>query len=391
MPSCRILRSTPIVRTARVAQLEGLFDVPPAERSEQAWDVSLPLEERPWSIGLIVGPSGSGKSTVARELFGPHVCAGFDWPTDRSVVEGFPAGMSIKDITLLLSSVGFSSPPAWLRPYGVLSTGEQFRVTVARALAETADLVVLDEFTSVVDRTVAQVGSAAVAKTVRRTGKRLIAVTCHYDVEDWLQPDWVFQPHLSRFQWRELQRRPSIELSISRCGPEAWALFRQHHYLSAELNRGARCFLASWRGVPVVFAAIIPMLGRRGMWRGHRIVTLPDFQGVGFALRVWCAVCAIAITATGGRVRDTTSHPALTQSFIRSGQFRLCSKPTMQRAFRVRGCGAGAKRPNMRLVATHEYVGPAWPDVAQARAMWAESFTGSKRITQTKVSAVAAG
>ena len=59
----------------------------------------------------------------------------------------------------------------WLRPFHVLSNGEQFRATIARALAESAkgrELVVIDEFTSVVDRTVAQIGSAAIAKTIRR-------------------------------------------------------------------------------------------------------------------------------------------------------------------------------------------------------------------------------
>ena len=165
MPVLEITHSTPIRRTPRVVQLEGLFDIPPAKRSELSWQVNLPIEEKTWQLGLIVGPSGCGKSTLARELFGKHLVSGYDWPTDRSLVDGFPAEMSIKEITLLLSSVGFSSPPSWLRPFGVLSNGEQFRATIARALAEQPDLVVIDEFTSVVDRTVAQIGSAAMAKT----------------------------------------------------------------------------------------------------------------------------------------------------------------------------------------------------------------------------------
>ena len=33
-----ITRETPILRTGRALQLEGLFDVPPAERSALAWD-----------------------------------------------------------------------------------------------------------------------------------------------------------------------------------------------------------------------------------------------------------------------------------------------------------------------------------------------------------------
>jgi hypothetical protein len=68
----------------------------------------------------------------------------------------------------------------------VLSTGQQFRCNLARAVALAADPIVFDEFTSVVDRTVAQIGSAAVAREVRRRKLRFVAVTCHEDVE-WLQ------------------------------------------------------------------------------------------------------------------------------------------------------------------------------------------------------------
>src|SRR5580704_17770323 len=210
MPSVDCLRRVPIERTTRVKQLEGLFDVPPAQRSERRWRVSLPLEERDWNVGLIVGPSGCGKSTLARELFGDQPEP--TWPSDRAIVDAFPATLGIKEIVTLLSSVGFSSPPAWLRPYHALSTGEQFRVRIARALAESNDVCVVDEFTSVVDRTVARIGSAAIARTVRAAGKKFVAVTCHYDVIDWLDPDWIYDPAAERFTWRPLRGRPDIAL-----------------------------------------------------------------------------------------------------------------------------------------------------------------------------------
>src|SRR5690606_13579315 len=145
----------PVVRTPRVMQLEGLFDVPPSQRSERTWSADLPIEAKPWNIGLIVGPSGCGKSTIARELFATQLVDGFDWPADQCLCDGFPQSLSIKEITELLSSVGFSSPPSWLRPFRCLSNGEQFRATLARAIAECSDLFVMDEFTSVVDRQVA--------------------------------------------------------------------------------------------------------------------------------------------------------------------------------------------------------------------------------------------
>jgi ABC-type ATPase with predicted acetyltransferase domain len=136
----RVVVSAPICRTPRVQQVEGMFDLPPAGEARLAWDVSLPIEDKPWHIGLIVGPSGSGKSTVARALFGDAAAQAASmreraWPEDRSVLDGFPPEMPVKEVVELLSSVGFSSPPAWLRPWRVLSTGEQFRAGLARLLA----------------------------------------------------------------------------------------------------------------------------------------------------------------------------------------------------------------------------------------------------------------
>ena len=65
------------------------------------------------------------------------------------------------------------------------------RVDLARALLE-KNFVVFDEFTSVVDRQVAQTACLAIQKAVKRANKKFIAVSCHYDILDWLQPDWVF-------------------------------------------------------------------------------------------------------------------------------------------------------------------------------------------------------
>lgn len=100
-------------------------------------------------------------------------------------------GQTVADIEKMFYSVGFGSVPSWLKPYSVLSTGEKMRVDLARAMLE-RDFIVFDEFTSVVDRQVAQTASLAINKAVRKTNKKFIAVSCNYDILDWLQPDWVF-------------------------------------------------------------------------------------------------------------------------------------------------------------------------------------------------------
>jgi hypothetical protein len=91
---------SPVARTPRVLQLEGMFDLAPATVSSISWQVHLPLEEQPWHVGLIVGPSGCGKSTIARTLWPEETARGtsFTWPADQAVIDAFPAALSIKDI-----------------------------------------------------------------------------------------------------------------------------------------------------------------------------------------------------------------------------------------------------------------------------------------------------
>jgi GNAT superfamily N-acetyltransferase len=352
MPTIKATVSCPIRDSFRVQQVAGIFGLPVSERATERFEVDVPSVHENWQIGLVVGPSGSGKSTIASRAFGDRFYAGAAWPDRRAVVDCFDE-LSIRHVVELFTAVGFSSPPAWLKPYGVLSNGERFRCDLARALAcgyqlsavgsrpdrssarkPNADsrqpVVVFDEFTRVVDRTVAKVCSAAIAKGMRR-GRipcRFVAVTCHYDVADWLEPDWVVDMSTCELHRRCLRRefarwrRPAIQLEIHRCDRATWQLFRRHHYLNGELPRGARCYVTSWEGVAVNFCATVPLIGRKNHWRFARIVTLPDFQGIGIGMRAVAAVAELHL-AEGHRINVTSSHPAMVRHCERSPLWRL--------------------------------------------------------------------
>ena len=134
MPVVEVEVSCPLYDSFRVQQVAGMFDVPLAERPALSFAVDVPAVDEDWQIGLVVGPSGSGKTTIARQAFGPYLCEASEWPADRAVVDCF-GSLPAKKITGLLTAVGFGSPPAWVRPYRVLSRGEQFRCDLARSLA----------------------------------------------------------------------------------------------------------------------------------------------------------------------------------------------------------------------------------------------------------------
>jgi ABC-type dipeptide/oligopeptide/nickel transport system ATPase subunit len=178
----------------------------------------LPLEDFDWQIGVIVGRSGSGKTSIAKQLFYDSYIRGFEYKS-KCVLDDFPEGLETSEITRMLCSVGFASPPDWLKSYDCLSQGEKMRVDIARALCLNQNEIVFDEFTSVVDREIAKVSAFAISKAVRRNKKRFVAVTCHYDVVDWLDPDWVFCTDTMEFSRKKELGRPLTSAFIGALQP----------------------------------------------------------------------------------------------------------------------------------------------------------------------------
>lgn len=306
-----------VKRSFRVEQCAGMFDLPLAKKSSRSWSVDVPRagegKDPAWKIGAIVGPSGSGKTCIAGEVLGRDLVRSMKWPADRAMIDGFGESVELKKIAGMLNAVGFSEPPAWVLPYGVLSNGQRFRADLARALLEPRAVVGFDEFTSLVDRQVGKFGAAAVAKAVRRGecgAERFVAVTCHYDVLEWLEADWVLDMADGRLSWpRGSLRRPAVVVKVRRCGRDAWPLFEHHHYLSSRLHHAARCYLAEWEGRPVAFCATMMNAGHRGRRIVHRLVVLPDYQGMGIGLRLLEAVAGVEVVTH--RVTIRTGHPSL--------------------------------------------------------------------------------
>lgn len=197
MPNFDIVRESNPDLTYRVAATVGAFDLDIKKISER-FTGNIDIDKKEWNIGLIVGGSGTGKSTIAKELYSENYFFSNDY-VSKSVIDDMPQGKSIKEITMAFTSVGFSSPPSWLKPYSVLSNGEKMRCDLALCLLENRDIFVFDEFTSVVNREVAKTASFAIQKAVRKNKKKFIAVSCHSDIVEWLQPDWIYNTDEQRF------------------------------------------------------------------------------------------------------------------------------------------------------------------------------------------------
>lgn len=237
------------------------------------------------------------------------------------------------------------------------------RCDIARAMLEQREMFVFDEFTSVVDRDVAQIGSFALQKAIRRAGKKFVAVTCHFDVEQWLMPDWIFNTDTMQFQIMDLEaqkkNRPEIKIDIfeTRQKQHYWRIFRKYHYLNHSFNEAAHVYLATVNGKLAGFCAVLafPHATAKNVWRGHRTVILPDYQGIGIGSR-FSEYIAQMYVKNGMRYISTTSNPAMIVARKNNPNW------ITTRIGRAAGVSKSKKRQvnvtsHARITASFEYIG----------------------------------
>jgi ABC-type taurine transport system ATPase subunit len=305
------------------------FDI--QNREETSVSIPMNLGEAKnfdWNIGVILGGSGSGKTTILKKN-GDVKKVNFD--AEKPLISNFD-WLEPKDATLVLTSMGLSSVPTWLRPFHTLSNGEQYRATLAYLVASAKDgeVILVDEYTSVVDRDVAKAMSFALQKYIRRENKRIIVASCHYDILEWLMPDWTCSPQkggvLERGDWLR-QGRPQITLQVSRVKYDTWNFFKKHHYLTEELSKSFNLLLFEWNSKPVgiVVYKSQPTGAVPNGYGLSRTVVMPDFQGMGVGSKIAEFVSSI-LKKEGKRVFTKTVNPALGQYREKSKKWKATSK-----------------------------------------------------------------
>ncbi|NDB58148.1 GNAT family N-acetyltransferase [bacterium] len=264
-----------------------------------------------FSLGVIYGSSGTGKSTLLQE-FGN--LTEFTWDSNKAIASQVDPN--------LLMRLGLSSIPSLCRPYHVLSTGEKHRADIAVSLK---DGCIIDEFTSVCNRDLAVEGRSV---------------------------------------------RQSSEYRIIPCSTKAWAVFKNHHYLSSDINAGAHCWLMlNDKDHICGFSSAIPSPGRdvRNAWREHRTVILPDYQGLGLGSKLSDTIAQMYIDK-GCRYFSKTAHPKLGEHRNRSSNWKPTSMNNVSRKSSYMGMASSDKKRGAytgfdynshaeRICYSHEYIG----------------------------------
>jgi GNAT superfamily N-acetyltransferase/ABC-type lipoprotein export system ATPase subunit len=297
-------------------------------------------------IGVIVGASGTGKSTLLRHFGEP---TSYEWGSG-SIASHFDTA---DDALERLGAAGLMSVPEWVKPYSVLSNGQKFRADLAMAIGDNA---VIDEFTSVVDRNVACAASTAMSKYVKKNNiTNVVLATCHRDIIDYLQPDWVIDTDKGQWASGRWLHRPKLDLTIHPAHYSIWDYFSKYHYLTDGINSSARCYVATWNGQLVGFNSVLalPSGTLKNAYRGHRLVVHPDYQGFGFGPKISEAVAQHYVD-NGKRYYGKTAHPRLGGYRDASPLWKATSKNHKQRTDTGDHMWALNKE---RMTYSHEYIG----------------------------------
>jgi energy-coupling factor transporter ATP-binding protein EcfA2 len=316
-------------------------------------------------IVLIVGTSGSGKTTILRTVDSPKP---IQVDNTKSVIENFTTPERGEE---LLLACGLRTIPTWFRPPGTLSNGEFHRFEIAVGLDQ--GHCIIDEFTSVVDRDTAKSLALSVRKYFDRNPGVLYIASCHRDIIDWLDPEWVYDTDLQKLDNRRsllrLGTRPKLTLTIRSTTPDYWRYFSKYHYLDTNMSRSVHCYVLLLGDKPIGFHAAIHSTNRdiHSYWRGHRTVILPEFQGMGIGTAFSDAIAQIYVDK-GLRYFSKTAHPSFGEHREKSDLWRPTSTNKKSRlgsyllkdgtARKMPGYGGTTtSRDAGRICYSHEYIG----------------------------------
>ena len=145
--------------------------------------------------------------------------------------------------------------------------------------------------------------------------------------------------------------------------PAFWNIFKKHHYLDGGINKSARCWVAYLWGVPVAFNSVLamPSGSLKNAWRGHRLVVLPDFQGMGVGSAMTECIGEILISE-GKRYFCKTANIKLGEFREKSVKWRPTSKNKKNRKDHVKSTRQNYnnmvnKKLSLRVCYSHEYIG----------------------------------
>ena len=285
---------SPISNNFRCKMACDSLDIDIKKKSVHNLSIDADIDSN-FNIGVIYGASGSGKTTLAKKIFGNDIFTTI-LNDDEPIINQLPKEFTYDECASMLSGIGLNSVPCWVRPVKTLSNGQRARAEAVLLITQQKDIVVIDEWTSVVDRNVAKAMSFTLQKYARKTNKKVILLSCHYDVIEWLNPDWLIDCNKQEFIKRKdedffFESREKIKFDIRQISGQSWKYFSKYHYLSDKLPGGKNYIFGLFIGDNQIgfqcFSNYVPKRpNQKIIYHSNRTVIHPDFQGFGLGMKL---------------------------------------------------------------------------------------------------------
>jgi len=255
-------------------------------------NINIPNE---WNVAVIYGASGSGKTTLAKHIFGEN-CFKTIINDEIPIINQLDEKLDYNSCANILNGIGLTSVVCWIRPVKTLSNGQRARAEAALLMTQENEISIIDEWTSVVDRTVAKVMSFCVQKYARKHNKKLILLSCHNDIIEWVKPDWIIDCNKQEFILPKSKdffftEREKINFTIRKVGRESWKYFSKYHYLSERLPGGQIYTFGLFYKENQIgfqcFANYVPYKKNyKKIYHFNRTVIHPDYVGLGLGIQL---------------------------------------------------------------------------------------------------------
>lgn len=300
--------------TQRVAEVAEAFGVGVDESIEHVVLNDYEFNED-FDVCYITGASGSGKSSLLRELKRHYGVEDVEFNMDSESAIVDLVGDTLDEALNLLSVVGLSEARIFVKRPRDLSDGQKYRYQLACMLHQKQEVLCIDEFTSLLDRTTAEVVAYNMQKCCRRNGVKLIVATAHNDLEKFLNPSTVInfgndEDDVETNYWEvDCEYNPFEEhLDISEATKDDFKKLIKYHYKNVKTVPGTKVmYKLTYKGQLVgiaVYGCTNRMLSGRNEYfnkfymtekgyprmdmvnkdfiLGTRFVVSPQFRGCGF-------------------------------------------------------------------------------------------------------------